>query len=125
MIALVVVIALVVGVVVFVVSSGSEESVSGDVKTFVLTGENFNFAMGGSDNPEIRVNEGDRVRIDFSSTDGFHDFVIDEFGAATQRVNEGGSTSVEFVVDKKCSFEYYCSVGQHRANGMWGVFVVE
>jgi plastocyanin len=29
------------------------------------------------------------------------------------------------VADKKGTFEYYCSVGQHRALGMKGKLVVE
>ena len=34
-------------------------------------------------------------------------------------------TFVEFTVDKTGTFEYYCSVGQHRANGMVGNLIVE
>ena len=96
------------------------------MKTFVLTGENFKFTMNGVDNPKVEVNQGDKVRIEFTSTKGFHDWVLDEFGAATEQVKDGGGmTSVEFVADKKGTFEYYCSVGQHRANGMEGKFVVK
>ena len=103
-----------------------EELKNKEMKTFVLTGENFKFVMNGVDNPEIRVNEGDKVRIEFTSTWGLHDWVVDEFGAATERVINGGeSTYVEFIADKKGTFEYYCSVGTHRANGMKGIFVVE
>lgn len=94
-------------------------------KTFVLTGENFKFVMDGEDNPELRVSEGDLIRIEFTSTGGFHDWVLDEFDASTEKVNEGESTFVEFVADQKGTFEYYCSVGQHRANGMFGTIIVE
>ncbi|MBU0758507.1 MAG: cupredoxin domain-containing protein [Nanoarchaeota archaeon] len=97
----------------------------GDTKTFVMTGVNFRFFMDGMENPELRVKKGDKVVIEFQSTDGFHDFVIDEFNAATDRVNTGETTSVEFIADKTGTFEYYCSVGQHRANGMFGTLVVE
>jgi nitrite reductase (NO-forming) len=40
-------------------------------------------------------------------------------------VNGGETTSVEFVADKTGTFEYYCSVGAHRAMGMTGSLVVE
>lgn len=90
------------------------------VKIFNITGVNFSFSQ-----PEIRVKKGDKVRIEFTSTDGFHDWVVDEFAAATEKVNTGGSTSVEFVADKVGTFEYYCSVGQHRAMGMVGKLIVE
>ena len=103
-----------------------EEDVSENgLKTFVLTGENFKFVIDGVSNPEIRVNEGDRVRIEFTSTSGFHDWVVDEFSAATSKVRDNeGMTFVEFVADKKGSFEYYCSVGSHRANGMKGMLII-
>src|SRR3990167_9256749 len=39
--------------------------------------------------------------------------------------NTGQSASVEFTADKAGGFEYYCSVGTHRAMGMVGAFIVE
>jgi plastocyanin len=106
---------------------GSDEVIDSDEPdvTFVITGENFKFMMGGVDNPELRVNQGDRVRIEFTSTSGFHDWVVDEFDARTQQVEAGGSTYVEFVADQVGTFEYYCSVGSHRAMGMKGNLIVE
>jgi len=95
------------------------------VNTFTLTGENFKFFMDREENPDIRVNEGDTVRIEFKSTQGFHDWVVDEFNAATERVMDGESTFVEFVVDKKGTFEYYCGVGSHKEQGMKGNLIVE
>jgi plastocyanin len=87
---------------------------------FTVTGKNFEFSMG-----EIKVKKGDTVTINFSSTDGFHDWVVDEFDAATERVNPGSDTSVIFVADKTGTFEYYCSVGTHRQLGMVGNLIVE
>ena len=89
-------------------------------KVFNLTGENFAFST-----KEIRVQEGDTVIINFESTGGFHDWVIDEFGAATEKVREGEKTTVTFVADKAGTYEYYCSVGEHRAAGMVGKLIVE
>ncbi len=97
---------------------------AGAEKVFDVTGANMRFYMDGVENPEIKVKEGDKVKINFKSTEGFHDFVIDEFGK-TERVSGENTTSVEFTADKKGEFEYYCSVGKHRANGMYGKFVVE
>lgn len=94
--------------------------IDGDVRTFTVTGHNFAYSMS-----EIRVQEGDVVTINFTSTDGFHDWVVDEFNAATARVNTDGSTSVTFVANTKGTFEYYCSVGNHRAQGMVGNLIVE
>lgn len=95
-------------------------------KNFILTGKNFKFMMDGQDSPTIIVKKGDKVRIDFKSIQGVHDWVINEFNAAIGRVREGdGGTSVEFVADKTGTFEYYCSVGSHRAMGMVGKLIVE
>lgn len=95
------------------------------VKVFVLTGKNFKFMADNFENPKIRVNQGDKVRIEFSSIEGLHDWTLDEFNAKISKINEGGQTSVEFIADKTGVFEYYCSVGSHRSLGMKGVFVVE
>ncbi|MFH1404292.1 MAG: plastocyanin/azurin family copper-binding protein [Candidatus Altiarchaeota archaeon] len=97
----------------------------GDAKAFSLSGVNFKFLMDGVENPEIRVKRGDRVRIEFTSTQGLHDWVVDEFNARTERLQAPGSASIEFTADKTGTFEYYCSVGQHRQMGMKGNLVVE
>jgi plastocyanin len=91
-----------------------------NARVFTLTGVNF-----GYDVQEIVVQEGDTVTINFESTDGLHDVIIDEFAVATKRVQPGVKTSVTFVADKKGTFEYYCSVGQHRSKGMVGKLIVE
>jgi len=90
------------------------------VKTFEIGGTNFAF-----DVTEMKVKEGDTVTVNFVSNDGFHDWVVDEFGAQTERVQTGGTTSVTFVAERAGTYEYYCSVGQHRANGMVGTLIVE
>ncbi|MBX9765576.1 cupredoxin domain-containing protein [Patescibacteria group bacterium] len=88
------------------------------IKEFTVDGTNFKFS------PELlSVKKGDTVRIKFVNSQGFHDFVIDEFKVATPQIKEGEAV-VEFVADKVGSFEYYCSVGSHRAMGMKGTLSV-
>jgi plastocyanin len=103
-------------------SVSAETSLTVDPHAVVvdLTGHNFAF-----DQKEIRVKQGDTVVVNFTSTDGFHDFKVDEFNAATARVSTGQTSSVTFVADKAGTFEYYCSVGSHRAMGMVGKLIVE
>jgi nitrite reductase (NO-forming) len=74
---------------------------------------------------EIKVKKGETVTINFESTDGFHDFVVDAFGAKTKKVQPGVKTSVTFVADESGTFEYYCSVGSHKMQGMVGKLIVE
>lgn len=92
----------------------------GSVKEFTITGQNFSFTPSS-----LTVNKGDHVKITFKNSDGFHDFKIDEFSVATPRVQAGQEATVEFDANKTGSFEYYCSVGNHRAMGMKGTLVVQ
>ncbi len=100
---------------------GGEGDVEGSVKTFEVSGAaSFDF-----DPAEIRVKQGDTVRIVFTSTGGMHDFVIDEFDAKTKILQAEQSETIEFVASEVGTFEYYCSVGNHRQMGMVGNLVVE
>lgn len=113
---------------------GEDEDADGDVslegsldltidpnaKVFEVTATNFAY-----DVTEIRVKKGDTVTIAFTAGSGFHDWVIDEFDAATAQVRDGGTSQVTFVADKEGTFEYYCSVGRHRQMGMVGKLIVE
>lgn len=93
----------------------------GTEHTFDVEGVDFAF-----DVTEIIVKKGDTVTINFTSTMGYHDWVVDEFEAATEQVTpDDGVTSVTFTADEAGTFEYYCSVGNHRAQGMVGNLVVE
>lgn len=90
------------------------------LQEFTISGSNFKF-----DPQEIIVKKGDTVKITFKNSGGMHDFVLDEFNVKTKRLTTGAQESVQFVADKSGSFQYYCSVGQHRAMGMWGTLNVE
>lgn len=91
-----------------------------NVKEFTVTAANYSFAPA-----KITVKKGDTVKITVVNSEGFHDLKIDEFNAATPRLAAGKSAVIQFVADKAGSFQYYCSVGNHRAMGMWGTLVVE
>lgn len=92
---------------------------AGVVKEFTIEGGKMYFKPN-----TMTVSEGDTVRVTFNNVDGFHDFVIDEFKVATQKIQGGKSEVVEFVANKAGTFEYYCSVGSHRAEGMKGALTV-
>jgi plastocyanin len=97
-----------------------EEVMMQNEVSFNVKGVPFSFDM-----KEIKVKKGDTVTINFESSEGFHDWVVDEFSAATKQVQPGTPTSVTFIADKIGEFEYYCSVGSHRAQGMVGKLIVE
>jgi plastocyanin len=92
---------------------------SGDVKEITVQNDRLSFVQS-----EIRVNLGDTIRLTFENTGGRHDWVLDEFDAATEVIRSGQSETIEFTADEAGEFEFYCSVPGHRQAGMWGTFVV-
>lgn len=101
-------------------TESSDSAATGNEKNFTVISSNFKF-----DAPEIRVKTGDTVKITVKNSQGFHDFVIDEFNVATKQANGPSEETVTFVADKAGTYEYYCSVGQHRSMGMKGNLIVE
>lgn len=102
------------------VSSVDTASATQGVKEFTVTGKKFSFTPSS-----ITVKKEGRMKIIFKNIEGIHDFRINEFGVATKQIGEGTQDIVEFTADKTGSFEYYCSVGQHRAMGMKGTLTVQ
>ena len=74
---------------------------------------------------EIHVKVGMPVKITLTSKDMMHDFNIDELGVKIPVTRSGQSNSVEFTPTKTGNFEFYCSVGNHRAQGQIGTLYVE
>ncbi len=98
----------------------STDQVAGTVKEFTVEGSNFKFSPN-----MIKVAKGDTVRVTFKNIGGFHDFVLDEFNIRMAQIGDGQQETVEFVANQTGSFEFYCSVGQHRQMGMVGTLIVE
>ncbi len=75
---------------------------------------------------EIKVKKGDTVKLSLNNVQGFHDWVLDGYeNVKTKQMKTGESETIEFIADKAGTFEYYCSVGDHRAKGMVGNLIVE
>ena len=73
---------------------------------------------------ELSVNKGDTVIIHVNTTNGVHNFNIDEFNVH-EETPTGSVTTVQFVADQSGEFVYYCSKPGHRANGHWGTLKVD
>lgn len=103
-------------------SSSAGDTVQGadKVKEFTVMGSSFKFAPA-----TFTVNKGDRVKITFKNNGGTHNFVIDEFNVKSDTLQSNEDTTVEFTADQAGSFEYYCSVANHRQMGMKGTLVVK
>jgi len=105
---------------IIVPSATPTTATTGNVVEATVSGSEFKFAPNA-----ISAKKGDTVRVLFKNTGSmFHDFVIDEFGVATSQLSEGEEEEVEFVASKSGSFEFYCSVDDHRAKGMKGTLLV-
>ena len=88
-----------------------------------LTVDSFEF---GYDMETITVSEGDTVKITLTNSGSMpHDWVVDELNAKTKQIMKGETDTITFVANKAGSYEFYCSVGKHRQQGMVGKLVVE
>jgi plastocyanin len=72
----------------------------------------------------ITIKKGQPVKIVMTSVSMMHDFVIDELNVAMPIIQNGDTGEVEFTPAVAGTFEYYCSVGEHRANGQVGRLIV-
>lgn len=105
---------------IIVEKEATDSALPSEVKEITVSGSPFKF-----DPKTITLKKGQKVKILFKNTKGTHDFVIDEFDVRTPVIQSGEEATVEFVANKVGIFEYYCSVGNHRAMGMKGALTVE
>lgn len=98
----------------------SEETTAEGVKTINLEAGSFYYKPA-----EITVKKGEKVKIVLKSADMMHDFNIDELDVKIPITKSGETGIVEFTPEQAGIFEYYCSVGKHRANGQVGKITVE
>jgi nitrosocyanin len=89
------------------------------VKTFNIEAGSFYYKPN-----VINVKKGDKVKIVMNSVDMMHDFNIDELNVKLPITKSGETNTVEFTADTAGTFEFYCSVGQHRAQGQIGTITV-
>ena len=72
----------------------------------------------------ITLKKGEKVKIVLHSVSMMHDFNIDELAVKLPIVKNGDTGSVEFTASQVGTFEYYCSVGQHRKMGQVGKLAI-
>lgn len=99
--------------------SGDVELLDNPLKEFTIDAFNFGYSI-----PEIKIRKGQKVTIILTNSGGTHDLVIDELGVDSGKIVTGDSVTFDFVANEAGEFEYYCSVGNHRAQGMVGKLIV-
>ncbi|HLD24970.1 MAG TPA: cupredoxin domain-containing protein [Patescibacteria group bacterium] len=99
----------------------TEMIVSENVKEVVIDGSEFTLMPS-----TLTFKKGETVKLVFKNTGKMpHDWVVDELGIRTKTINGGDTDTIEFTPQQAGTFEYNCSVGQHRAKGMKGTLTVE
>ncbi len=74
---------------------------------------------------ELVVQQGDTVTVVLNSVVGTHNFTIAGYDVESLTITSGNTTEVTFVATIKGTFEFYCSVDDHRELGMVGNLIVE
>lgn len=92
--------------------------------TYNLTMRDFSFSFN-----QIDATPGQTIVVNVTNSNGEHDFVIDEFGVNTGLMTSGQIQTVTFKIPDNAplgtTYEFYCSVNDHRAMGMSGFIVVK
>ncbi|MEX0896240.1 MAG: cupredoxin domain-containing protein [Patescibacteria group bacterium] len=74
---------------------------------------------------EIRVQQGETVRLELTSSDMVHNLIIDELDISIPMTNAGETNSVEFTADQPGTYTYFCGVDGHREAGQIGQLIIE
>lgn len=72
----------------------------------------------------INAKVGEKIKVVMTSKDMMHDFNIDELNVRMPITKTGNTNTVGFTADKAGTYEFYCSVANHRTKGQVGKLVV-
>jgi cytochrome c oxidase subunit 2 len=90
------------------------------IKEFTLTAKKWEFEPS-----VITVNQGDKVKLSITSIDVSHGISLPEFGV-NEILSPGQTVVIEFVADRKGSFDFFCSVYCGTGHGsMAGQLIVK
>jgi plastocyanin len=103
-----------------VTTDGQTTTQTSSMQTITVKGNDFKY-----DVKEIKAKKGEQLKVVFMNTAGFHDFVIDELNVNSGKIAAGKSAELSIPTDKPGTYEFYCSVGNHRAQGMKGTLIIE
>lgn len=94
-----------------------------DTDAVKMVASNFNYSQ-----TEMRAKAGTTLVVDLSVSEGTHDFVIDELEINSEVLSAGDTKQLLIQIPEDASgktFEYYCSVMNHREMGMLGKLIIE
>jgi uncharacterized cupredoxin-like copper-binding protein len=102
--------------------AGAQETMqTNGIQEITLDASEFSFSQ-----TTLSVTKGQPVRLVLKNTGKMpHDWVVDELNAKTKIIKSGETDTIEFTPSESGTFSFYCSVGQHRAQGMEGKITVQ
>jgi len=99
-----------------------QDMIENSDQTIDMVMSNFKYSQD-----TITASPGDIVTINLSVASGSHDFVIDELNVQSEVIGSSGTDTITFTVPEDAagqSYSFYCSIGNHRAQGMEGELVI-
>ncbi len=71
----------------------------------------------------INVKAGQTIHLTLTSTSGGHNFVVDDLGVTSTTLSAGTPTTVDFAIPSNAAgktYEFHCSIANHKELGMTG-----
>lgn len=91
------------------------------IREMTVEGDEYSFSPS-----TITLVAGERVRLVFNNIGNLpHNLTVQGLGIATRTIGAGQAGSIEFTPETSGTITFYCSVGNHRAQGMEGELTVE
>lgn len=85
-----------------------------------ISGSEFSYAPA-----TISAKVGQEVTVTYTNTGKYpHNFVINELGVKSQTIKSGETATFSFTPNKTGTFSFYCSLPNHREQGMVGTISV-
>lgn len=98
-----------------------EEGAVMEAREIVVDGDEFSLSPAS-----ISVKAGEKIKLTFNNVGAFpHNFTVLGLGVATETIGAGQSDTIEFTVEEGGTYTTFCSVGNHRAQGMEGTLLAE
>lgn len=99
-----------------------DEGTATNSSNYTIDMRNFEFSI-----KQIKASPGEVITVNVTNSGGSHNFVIAELNLTSRIITAGESDSVTFTIPEDAggkTFEFFCSVGSHRAQGMVGQVIV-
>ncbi len=105
------------------------ESANQDSANLVESAQEYDIVMDNHSFSETNlvVKAGEEVVINLTNEEGYHDLVIDELDVHSEHLKVGENEVLTFTVNPEHigqTYEFYCSVGSHREQGMVGTIQI-